>query len=473
MLKKILCALLAGVILMGSVACANNSDTSNDTNDTAATAEGTDTEDRPELPEKNYGGDQFNILAKESSYGKLVSEKTNGEILNDAILEANMSVSQQFNVRFNHLKGDEKTMETLILAGDDEYDVAYNHDCSTATLSLNGWFYNIYDLPYIDPTESWWPQFITESFTLNEKMYYFSNYSSYSAMADTRVCFFNRQILRDHNMDVPYDSVRAGTWTLDQLTAMSTSIYTDLNGDGKRDEGDLFGFASTHYPYAWLEGFGIEFYKKEAPNSAVLTLNTEDERCYTLIEKLHNWFHGGNDGVWVNVYGAETVSLTMFAEKRAAFTFAGVGRQALMAIEGNVDYGIVPFPKIEASQATYFGGCTDELFSVPITVRDTERVGIILEAMAYAGYKYIRPAYCEDTLKTRFATDPDCAEMMNIIFDNQVISFAYLFALSMSGGNLQFGFIAETVEQNNVASVLKRKGKMERKFVQTISDFYS
>ena len=36
--------------------------------------------------------------------------------------------------------------------------------------------------------------------------------------------------------------------------------------------------------------------------------------------------------------------------------------------------------------------------------------------MAYAGYKYVRPAYCEQTLKTRFATDPECSEMLNLIF---------------------------------------------------------
>ena len=471
MLKKILCALLAGVMLVGSVACAKPDDTPSETSKTEA-AEGSDTEQKPDLPEMNYAGEEFTILAKENSYGKLVSEKTSGEVLNDAILEANMAVAQQFNVRFTHLKGDEKTIETLILAGDDEFDVSYNHDCSTAALSLNGWFHNIYDLPYMEPSAPWWPKFIVDSFTLNGKMYCYSNYSSYQAMSATRVCFFNHRILKDNNMESPYDAVRAGTWTLDQLVSMSTSIYVDLNGDGQQDEGDLFGFASTAYPYAWLECFGIEFYKKEAPNSPVLTLNTDDERCYTLIDKLHNWFYGGNQEVWVAITD-ETASPAMFAEDRVAFTFGSVGTLAPMAIDGNIDYGIVPFPKIESSQSEYYGGCTDELFSVPVTVKDTERVGIILEAMAYQGYKHIRPAYCEDTLKTRFATDPDCADMLNIIFDNQVISFAYLFANNISGGNMQYRLIADTVVQNKVASFLKTKKRKEQRFIETITEFYS
>lgn len=106
-------------------------------------------------------------------------------------------------------------------------------------------------------------------------------------------------------------------------------------------------------------------------------------------------------------------------------------------------------------------------------MKDTERVGIVLEAMAYQGYKHIRPAYCEDTLKTRFATDPDCADMLNIIFDNQVISFAYLFANNISGGNMQYRLIADTVVQNKVASFLKTKKRKEQRFIETISEFYS
>lgn len=472
MLKKLLCALLAGVMLAGSVACAKPDETPSETRETAVT-EGTDTEEKPDLPVMNYKGEEFTILASRESYQRLVSEKTSGEILNDAILEANMAVAQQFNVRFAHVEGNGSAVETFVLAGDDEYDVAYIHDCTTAALSLNGWFHNIYDLPYMEPSASWWPQFIVDSFTLNGKMYCYSNFSSYLAMSATRVCFFNHRILTDNNMKSPYDAVRDGTWTLDQLMSMSTSIYVDLNGDGKQDEEDLFGFASTAYPYAWLECFGIEFYKKEAPNSPVLTLNTDDDRCYTLMDKLHSWFHGGNQEVWVTMTADEVASSAMFAEDRVAFTFGSVGKLAPAAIDGNIDYGIVPFPKIDSNQTTYYGGCTDELFSVPVTVKDTERVGIILEAMAYQGYKHIRPAYCEDTLKTRFATDPDCAEMLNIIFDNQVISFAYLFANNISGGNMQYRLIADTVAHNKVASFLKSKQRKEQRLIETISEFYS
>lgn len=469
-MKRILASLLAAVMLFGAVSCATATEDS-DTQE-AHTAAGSlaETELAPDLPEMNYKGEQFRILTDKGSYGELVSNNATGEVLNDAILEATVSVSNQFNIQFVHIEGDGATMETFIMAGDDEYDVALIHDCTTATMSLNGWFHNVNDLPYVDPSSPWWPQFIVDSLTLNGKMYYFSNYSSYQAMAQTRACFFNQRILKDYNMKAPYDMVRDGTWTLAKIMEMSSNIYADTNGDGKQDTGDVLGFATSHYPYAWLESFGIELYHKESPSSAELSLMMDD-RCYTLIDQLHTWFFSGTEGVWAPMNDSGEISMTMFAEDRVAFTFACVGSQAPRAIEGDVDYGIVPIPKIDENQPQYYGGCTSPLFSVPVTLRDTERAGIILEAMAYAGYQHILPAYCENTLKTRFATDPDCAEMLNLIFDNQVISFAYLFANSVPQG-MQYRFIADTVERNKVASFFKSKQRKEQKMIDTIVEFY-
>ena len=472
MKKRILTLLLAGLMLCSTVACGTpDPDEGGNETQTANSdvTEPEETELRPDLPDRDYDGAEFRILTDKENYRYIVSEKTGGELVNDAIVEANMEVAGQYGIRFQRIDGN---ADTYILAGDDEYDAAYLHDCTTATMSLRGWFQNIYDIPHMDPTAPWWPQFTVESLTLNGKMFFYSNYTGYLAMKQTRVCLFNDSILDDFNMESPYDHVRVGTWTLDQAIKMSTAIYEDKNGDGQKDEGDLFGFASTHTPWGWMEAFGIELYQKESADSADMTV-VVDERLYTLIDKLHQWFYSGNDSVWVEFSGHGDLSMDMFASSRAAFTLVNdLDAQVKMAIASNVQYGIVPFPKIDENQKQYYGACTDFLFSIPITLRDTERAGIILEAMAYAGYKYVRPAYCEQTLKTRFATDPNCAEMLNLILDNQVISFAYLYSQYVSGGGLQSNFIHSTVEQNNVASFLKTRLKIEEKSVKKISRFY-
>ncbi len=478
MLKKLLCLLLAGLMLASTVACGTPEPDAGEVGSqtVAAVTEGEGTEElKPDLPKMDYKGDAFTILAKKDSFPYLLASKTNGEVVNDAVAEANLSVSQQFNIKFDTITIDSDMdsgiIQAYIMAGDDEYDVAYLHDCTTATMTLNGWFLNANDLPYLDSSAPWWPRFIVESLTLNGKMYHFANYSSYQSMSATQACFFNQKILTEYQSEDPYELVRAGDWTLDKLMALSTAIYSDVNGDGQQNTEDLFGFAYTHYPYGWLESFGIELYHKEGPDSSVLTLETGDERCYELIETLHTWFYSGYDGVWVNFGGDAAESRGIFSVDRAAFTFASVGLLAPQAVEADIDYGIVPMPKLNKNQKDYYASANSSLMTIPTTVRDTERVGIILEAMAYAGYKHILPAYCEKTLKTRFATDPDCAEMLNLILESQVISFAYLFANAVPQG-MQYRFIADTVERNKVSSFFKSKQRKEQKMLDTIMAFY-
>ena len=126
MIKKILCLLLAGLMLVSTVSCATSGEETQ-TQESGQTVVGTvaETEEKPDLPELDYKGEAFRILTDKTSYSQLVAATTNGEVLNDAILEATMSVTNQFNIKFAMVEGDGTTIETFVLAGDDEYDMKY------------------------------------------------------------------------------------------------------------------------------------------------------------------------------------------------------------------------------------------------------------------------------------------------------------------------------------------------------------
>ena len=161
----------------------------------------------------------------DSDLSDLTGEKTEGEEVNDALVTANMYVSGMFNVKFESILIEDELnaniIRAFIMSGNDEYDVAYLHDCNSASMALNGWFLNVNELPYLDPTAPWWPQFTVESLTYNGKLYHYSNYTSYQSMEWTWGCFFNQKILDDYNQPTPYASVRDGSWTLDKINAIS------------------------------------------------------------------------------------------------------------------------------------------------------------------------------------------------------------------------------------------------------------
>ena len=117
MLKRILCALMAGLLLLSCVSCGvtPNDTTTEDTAET--TTEAAETLPTPDLPEKDYGGADFRILCENPKAQYLLATESTGSVINDAVLEANHAVSQQFHINFTQFEGD---METLILSGVDE-----------------------------------------------------------------------------------------------------------------------------------------------------------------------------------------------------------------------------------------------------------------------------------------------------------------------------------------------------------------
>jgi ABC-type glycerol-3-phosphate transport system substrate-binding protein len=144
-----------------------------------------------------------------------------------------------------------------ILAGDDAFDLAQGHDISMAQLSMQNAFYNLYDVPHLNFDKPWWPEATTESMTVAGQMYMMFNNISYNNLASTRVMYFNKSLMNELDLEYPYQMVYDGTWTMDVMQNMSASAYKDINGDGKQDNDDRYGYISMPYFYAVVEPFCV------------------------------------------------------------------------------------------------------------------------------------------------------------------------------------------------------------------------
>jgi hypothetical protein len=121
------------------------------------------------------------------------------------------------------------------------------------------------------------------------------------------------------------------------------------------------------------------------------------------------------------------------------------------------EYGILPTPKYDENQKDYYSYVHDQytIFMIPITVRDAEMSGAVLEAMAYESYKTLTPAYFEVALKGRYANDPESRTMIDMITSNVLVDTAIIYgglidypAAKLLRGNMEYGnsSIASTYE---------------------------
>ena len=278
-------------------------------------------------------------------------------------------------------------------------------------------------------------------------MYLFSNSLSYNNMSDTRVLFFNKSMLDDLKIEYPYQSVYDGNWTLDALGAITKQGCKDLNGDGKQGDEDQYGIVNLNYYYCVLEPFNIEPYQKENDQ---LVYKIDLDKYQTIVEKFYALFFGQGGRVFEENGGATTA----FAENRAILTYGPMSDAVNTYSQTNVRYGILPMPKLDENQTQYFGGCTDRPIAIPITADShLDTTGLIVEALSAEGYRQVFPAYFEQALKVRYADQTDDANMIDIINENVILSFTYMYGnFNSPYNNMLYKLFAVNNPSTDVAS---------------------
>lgn len=260
MKRTITIALLAA--LLTATACGDSGATVTTTTPEAETT--TEAETTPAgpiasyLPETDLSGFELRVATWSDDNGKYFwAEEANGEVVNDAVYEANSAVRDRFGAKitpvfygasYNEVKD---YVTRIVTAGEDAFDIVHGHDGGIWNMSLEGYFLNLRELEYQDFSQPWYPKNANDAYEVNGKQYVFTSYMSYQSLSWAKVIFMNKDIIEDYQLELPYDDIRNGSWTLDKLLSMSKSVYDDLDGDGKKSAGDKFGFLA----YQKLYGF--------------------------------------------------------------------------------------------------------------------------------------------------------------------------------------------------------------------------
>ena len=86
------------------------------------------------------------------------------------------------------------------------------------------------------------------------------------------------------------------------------------------------------------------------------------------------------------------------------------------------DFGILPLPKYDEAQDTYYGRMEDGwVYVIPNAPQDTELVGTIFEALSAESRNYVIPAFFDIALTNKYMRDTDSEEMLNMIFNNVLV----------------------------------------------------
>ena len=385
---------------------------------------------RDAIPEIDFGGKTFNILVPDQWYGgttHMIQEEITGEPVNDAQYLLKSKIDERFNVELKETVTDNiwgtDYISKFILSGDDRFDIYFVMDIFVIDYARNKMVYNWNELVYIDLTKPYWDSNTNKSVTINSNMYFAFGAYDLSYYDFTDILVFNKDMIQDYGLETPYDLVKSGKWTIDKFREMAKQATADVNGDGKMDINDSYGYINV--PKQILPSFWI------AAGELSVAKNADDypyfnvpgnSRFYVVVDKIYEimW----DENIWCRNDRLENLwpeSKKLFSDNRALFaaqTFYFLNE--FRDIDTN--FGIIPYPKFTEDQLQYYarvqGG--SKMPIVPVTNLSPDKAGAILEAMACESYKTVIPQYYEVSLKRKNARDSESEEMLDLIFSNRV-----------------------------------------------------
>jgi ABC-type glycerol-3-phosphate transport system substrate-binding protein len=471
--KLIVFALLCAAIVLQ--ACSSNSGSpADDTQGLQNTAPAAEEEAEPIIPAQDMNGKEITIItagwwdSTSLEVHDICPDEYYGEPLNDSAYDRKIKIEEKYNCKIAQVHGsyepgdDVKKVQLSVKAGDHAYDVAMMRGINFTGLLAGNYLLEMGELLNIDFENPWWRKNCSEALRIGGTRYGVSgNISSVEINMASLVCF-NKNVIKDHGFESPYELVKSGNWTIDKMMEMAKQAARDIDGDGRMTDADMWGI-NYDRDRVWnlLNSSGVKMMEIDSQGFPRITIDEGDN-----LSKIQNIFIKLFDESFAS--NARRISGT-FVLERALFRLDW----ALGVIdlrEHDFDFGVVPLPKYNAEQKDYMPnvyGLGVPIVCVPSTNTDMENTGAFMEAFSYEGYKSVIPIFYENVLKTKSARDSESEDMIDYIFGNLHFDTGTL--LNFDNFTQRICEMAETLDTNIASFVEKNKARTEKE-IQKIMD---
>ena len=400
--------------------------------------------------EVDWGGEDFGILyvndiggyTEEVEAEQSVTNESSSAVINDAVFERNTLFEEYCNLTFVLIPisngGVISRVQGEVQAPTGDFQLITTTTDVAANNATSGFLYNYLDLD-IDYEQPWWDAGTLE-FALDGKVFFMDGPFNIVDDDVTFVLMFNKQLREERKIANPYDTVRAGEWTLDYFNSIVSNLSNDSNGDGKMDEKDTYGFSTPgSIGNTFFYGAGLQYVvNSREMDTPELVLDDKMDQALEVLAIARSIVHD-NNSTYVAPHGQEALSRDVFVEGRSLFYCEAASYLRGLNASMEREYGVIPVPKFNKEQEHYttWRHSIGSTLSIPTSVaqKDMEQFGYVLEVYTLLSQKLVRPAYYEVMLTTRNVQDVESSDMLDLIFQHRTYDMAMYFT-TLGLGNL-------------------------------------
>lgn len=432
----------------------------------------------------DYNGSVVRVYVRDGDKNLKVEEKTE-EIVNDAVYERQLRVQDRLNIEIEIVNGPlsqselANSLRNIIRSNAEQCDVTATPRYYQMALAHEGFYekLNNYD-QYLDFSQPWWSQGFIEAATIGDgNVYFAAGDASCNFLMSARGLAVNTTIFDEKIGDsdeLLFDLILDGKWTLDKLVEYSKTVYEDINGDGNKDESDLYGLglAPNASMIDYYIGLGVQLSERDSEGLPVLILG--NEKNAEISEKTLELMYQ-TEGVWVK--GASQADSDFITEKfkKGEMMFQWCQFSHLKSFrEMSTDFAMIPYPKYEESQDNYrtYAADSGTIFGIPTCAQDPELSAIFLEAMASDGYKFVTPEVYSNALQKAWAREDKHGAMLDLISSTVYFDFVNLHSASIGGIEYMLPTNVWTSPDGNFVSTWDKNKDAYQQALEDVIDAY-
>lgn len=391
------------------------------------------------------------------------TEATTNDTVNDAIFYRNDTVEKRLGIEIKQVQqagtyGQHtqwlNTLRNSVLTKSGDYDAAAVYASQGSALAVEGIYYNVKDLNYIDLSKPWWNQTLASELEMFDTLYFLGGNITLSQVAWAGMMVYNKTLLKEYFSDLNiYELVDNHEWTIDKLYELSSQVWVDANNSGVIDAGDTIGYAEytgNGWLDIWLAALGVDITTKDSEGYPYISIYSE--RTIDAFEKLQKLSYANPGALGQEVERGDTT----FKNGNVLFAASAL-RNCEEYRSLTQPYGALPMPMYDQEQDGYHSypqnSCS--LIVVLSTCTETDLIGATLELMAAESYRQVTPQYYEVCLQGKYSQAPDDSRMYDIIVNGIKLDFGYVYA-TLSIGNINnlfrdlTGDFAQTYEKNKL-----------------------
>lgn len=478
MRKKNQVAALTAVMVLLLCACADETASQSEMTTAASESEAvTEAVTLYELSDTDWAGEAFSMLVGEG-YNECFVEEETGDALDDAKYQMKRTVEEALNVNISETITDfwemTKTVNQYIMAGEDTYDAVAMMDRFALTIAMDNAFVPIQDIETIDTDAIYWGGKLSEKLSIGGNRYFAIGSQNLESFGKTACILWNTRLAASLDIEIPYEDVFAGTWTLDDFCSYRLMANKDLNGDGVYDNTDQYTYAAGDIrgvPSQFWQGSEINIITKDEADMPQITI-WDDQKYLGLMETLHELMYTGDNNISnITVDGAMGNS-EAFLEGRAMI-YSTVFNSINTAREMEDDFAVLPIPKYNEAQESYYSRTYDAtFFMVPVTQQDTAFSGAVLDALSCVGYYDLLPVYIDTVLKEKASRDEDSKRSIQICFDTRTLDMGEAFMFDYFGDGPIYDNVMKKNDMN-LSSYLEKNRKRIEKLLENIVETFA